>query len=59
MDVPDDVAGSLESGAALRFHGGDMAERTLARYEARRRDVAARLDEIDRLRAVTAAPTRS
>ncbi len=39
-DVPGDVAGALSRGVALRFHGHHAEENILARYEARRAQVA-------------------
>jgi predicted nucleotidyltransferase len=49
-DVPADVAESFRAGAALRFHRGGAAERTLARYAACRAEVGARLEQLDRER---------
>jgi predicted nucleotidyltransferase len=57
-DVPPQVVGSFESGAALRFHGGQIAERSLERYFARRASIAGRLEVLDREREPAARTLR-
>jgi predicted nucleotidyltransferase len=42
--VPDDVLADLNAGIQLRFHGQHANQPLLARYEARRREIAARLE---------------
>ena len=49
--VPSDVAASFEAGAALRFHRGERAPRALDAYGARRAQLDARLQQIDRERS--------
>lgn len=42
--VPEDVANALDAGISLRFHGRHAANSMVARYAARRAEVAARLE---------------
>jgi predicted nucleotidyltransferase len=47
-EVPADVLSSLEAGVALRFHGRGVVEEALARFDARRAELVARLGHGDR-----------
>jgi hypothetical protein len=46
-EVPADVAGNLEAGVALRFHGRGFVEAALERYEARWAELEAALEGTD------------
>jgi predicted nucleotidyltransferase len=46
--VPSEVVAAFAGGSELRFHGRGVAEAAIARYEACRADVAARLEELER-----------
>lgn len=47
-DVPRDVVVSLERGERLRFHAGGIVASRMARYAARRAELATQLRELDR-----------
>ena len=57
-DVPADVGAGFERGEELRFHAGEMVAAKMARYAARRAEVAALLHELDAGRVATAAAAR-
>jgi predicted nucleotidyltransferase len=50
-EVPPDVWADFEAGRALRFHRGQVQERTLERYAARRAEVASRFERLAREQA--------
>jgi len=56
-EVPREVEGAFETGISLRFHGHHAGSAMVARYEARRAEVAATLDGSAALKGKPSATT--